>query len=648
MSNISGQLYVHTTHGIEQVDISEELMQGTMGRFCVNEKELWVQIDDNSSKSRVICYDILSEGELRRKMKYGEQDSILVAALIPDNEKVYVSCSTKGHQQQVIHLDGKGIPTVIIEGEQVVLDMASLKDNSLLVNHTNTKELHHYVAGKIKKVYELGKSITTLSSIKGVAYICTNSGYYTADIKNGKLELSGPFLPHLAVNSIFQCREGILWLSTYNNGLLILPDEQNRLFPIIDNSGRLNSIPAMMKVDDGLVVGTNNGMLVKVSDNKLKLLDEFPTKINQIQESGSKYIVAGSRGLWSWSAGRITDYLYRHTVKAMDVINDGKVLVSLNVRAEIFDIENSQVQYLTPLLDTRTYACKAMNEDSMLVGNTDGLFLYDVKKGKLDGPFLEHNISDIEEGDQCYYVSTFSNGVFKSDLLGRSQKLELSSDNIKDIDYAEGKLAIATGQGVLFYDETTGNEVRFNKYNYLPTDNVESVLLDDDVVWVGSEAGLCRVRLDNTKESKPLLAINRISVADSLVEIDALKTLSPAHRAIKFEYLATSFAKTGKLFYSYRLLGMDTSWVTTKIPEVSFSNLPPGDYEFQIKASDGDTETLPELVSFSVAKEWHEYFFARLLLLGLFGLLIFWLSRYYLQRRVNEEKIKEAENKKIE
>jgi hypothetical protein len=53
----------------------------------------------------------------------------------------------------------------------------------------------------------------------------------------------------------------------------------------------------------------------------------------------------------------------------------------------------------------------------------------------------------------------------------------------------------------------------------------------------------------------------------------------------KQEFIGLWFANPGAVHYRYRLVGFSNQWISTKDKIVTFPNLPPGNYTFELEAS---------------------------------------------------------------
>ncbi len=63
----------------------------------------------------------------------------------------------------------------------------------------------------------------------------------------------------------------------------------------------------------------------------------------------------------------------------------------------------------------------------------------------------------------------------------------------------------------------------------------------------------------------------------------------PGHSRVSFEYAGLSFSSPNKLRYRYRLKGFDRDWINAGTRTAAYyTNLPPGDYVFQVLAGNSD------------------------------------------------------------
>ena len=131
-----------------------------------------------------------------------------------------------------------------------------------------------------------------------------------------------------------------------------------------------------------------------------------------------------------------------------------------------------------------------------------------------------------------------------------------------------------------------------------------SIVAKDGRILVLGIGGLVEIdpaRLQSN-QTPPLLSINSLQVDDSLHYAQA-GLISPGDHRYIFDYSALSFVAPEKNQIRFRLIGQDKDWILSKGDNRAFyTNLAPGDYRFEIIASnnDGVWNNTPAVFSFTV------------------------------------------------
>ncbi|MFT4833097.1 MAG: signal transduction histidine kinase/ligand-binding sensor domain-containing protein [Psychroserpens sp.] len=171
------------------------------------------------------------------------------------------------------------------------------------------------------------------------------------------------------------------------------------------------------------------------------------------------------------------------------------------------------------------------------------------------------------------------------------------------IEDENGKLWISTSKGLVEFDPETDEKRIYTKANGLLSDqfNYNSAFKDaDGTLYFGSVAGM--VSFDPSSFSKndyrsPIfitgLQINNkeVEVSDngsplqqSVIRADKIE-LKPDESSFSIDFAALGYTAPETTEYWYKLEGLDDDWVNLKRKQnVSFTQLPAGDYIFKAKA----------------------------------------------------------------
>jgi signal transduction histidine kinase/DNA-binding response OmpR family regulator/ligand-binding sensor domain-containing protein len=171
------------------------------------------------------------------------------------------------------------------------------------------------------------------------------------------------------------------------------------------------------------------------------------------------------------------------------------------------------------------------------------------------------------------------------------------------------------------------------------------------IVWFGSDAGV--IRYDpyiqkNYAADFPAL-IRRVTVdEDSVIfggtVIEANKSFVPkvayAHNALRFEFAAPSFEAESENQFQAFLEGFDDHWSAwSKESKRDYTNLPPGDYRFRVKAKNiYQHESSEAVYAFKILPPWYRTWWAYGGYVLLLGLLVLTAHRVQHARLVKRER----------
>jgi ligand-binding sensor domain-containing protein/signal transduction histidine kinase len=229
------------------------------------------------------------------------------------------------------------------------------------------------------------------------------------------------------------------------------------------------------------------------------------------------------------------------------------------------------------------------------------------------------------------------------------------------------QLWISTSKGLVCFNPATQRMVVYTKSNGLPTDhfNYNSGFKDaDGTLYFGSIKGMVTFRPDKAPGHTPpppvfitgLQVNNReISAARdsgllkrSILYADRIE-LAYNRSSISMDFAALSYISPDMTTYRYMMTGVDENWTTIQPNrKVYYTNLPPGEYVFKVKATVNGAGGEPErqLTIHILPPFWASrlaYLFYALLITG----LGFYIIRSY-HRRTQKKKEKENFEAKID
>lgn len=220
-----------------------------------------------------------------------------------------------------------------------------------------------------------------------------------------------------------------------------------------------------------------------------------------------------------------------------------------------------------------------------------------------------------------------------------------------------GKFVFPTTEGIFIDDPKSKKTVKYDKYNGFTGVEPEQKRISEDAwgnVWVSSLKGLFVFNPGQLlrSQSKPALMFQSVRVSKNNVDwksvsLDSLD-FTHSYKNLIINYLGLSYSLAGNVRYQYRLRGFQDEWSQPIAErEVTFNNLPPGHYVFELKCNAGMPETQTETISLPVYIQpafWQTWLFKILIFVLLAG-VIAWLAIRY-QRKKHEKEIRKVNREK--
>lgn len=213
---------------------------------------------------------------------------------------------------------------------------------------------------------------------------------------------------------------------------------------------------------------------------------------------------------------------------------------------------------------------------------------------------------------------------------------------------SRGLLWLSTNKGLSCF-----NPVNVTFRNFDISDGLQSNIFNpgayqiasDGKMFLGGINGLNFFHPDDISESilKPAVRITSIrclNSEDNFSVKSELLNLSPNQNSLSFQFAAMDFTAPEKNQYAYKLTGIDKDWVNAgQMPLATYPGLPPGNYQFLVKASnhDGVWNETPASIAFIIHPPfWQTSWFYALCLLGIL------LGTYLMHRRLVRQKLREV------
>lgn len=427
------------------------------------------------------------------------------------------------------------------------------------------------------------------------------------------------------IESLTMDHEGNLWVSTYRGGINRI-SETKFLSYGVEEGVASEVVNVTFPEKEGVWVGTDDGLSYiqgqEVATYKL------PRETGQNRVRDIKRLTTGQ--------------LWLATHEGLIQIDEGKIIRELNTED---GLSNDRVRVLLESKDSTLWVGTSSGLDKLVGGQIVQSF------GQLDGLENEFIMSLLEDDLGNLWVGTNGGGIFqKTDLgfksLPPGQGLNsgvifqlfqdtqgwiwvgtntgvsvLLNEKVVSLQDAQGipvnavfqvqedkngDFWFTTDQGALLLD---GRELRavvkgelaavssqklYGKADGMLTREVTGAsimgMTTTGELWVPTLKGVTIIDPRNIpfNATPPIVAVERVIVDGE--DLSKMGWHIPAGRhRLTVEYTALTFAASESVKFKYRLAGYEEDWVdagTTRI--ASYTNLPPGEYDFQVIAANLD------------------------------------------------------------
>jgi len=426
----------------------------------------------------------------------------------------------------------------------------------------------------------------------------------------------------------------------------------------------------------------------------------YARTIYDIKETGDGELWMGTdRGIIAWKEGSqarllsrsMTPFIGDYEVKAFHRLHDGTMLVGLSGGVSIAlsetkgrmlkleedgrDFSNCQVQSFFEDHQRRLWIA---TEGEGIIRLTKDFMAHQYAPVKGNYP-IDDATAVYEDGDHHLWAISNSGGLFLYDDETDSFKpvnhlYHLGMGSIYSILGTDnGHIWLSTDKGLVRLTPSSKRGVATTFYNM--EDGIEAIRFSQNgafsygnELFYGSATGFFSFdpsRLGTSDSQTARLVVTELLIDDQPIDwIDSLQqrkitacqpfftkriTIPAGVKKFSVEFALLTYQKQEECSYAYRLEGYDHDWNMTEADErrATYQNLPEGNYELKLRATDsyGRTVELPYSISVKVLPPWYRTWWAYLIYALLLGAALYGISKWYkdrvnrrarLQQRVSE------------
>lgn len=432
--------------------------------------------------------------------------------------------------------------------------------------------------------------------------------------------------PGRYIYQITRGTNGDLWVATDERGAFKYNGKSfstyNTFFGLAGNS-----VKSILEFDSKYYFGTNKGLTI-LSGDTFKTISKnegmFNHEILSLTPSQDSTIWMGvSGGVVSCKNDSIVNYqsAFPDLAQVWSIKEDsrGDLWVGAYLGG-IYKYSKGDFIHMNSELGIEENNCLAIHEDykgNLWFGTFDGIYRYDVVSKEIlhinteDGLSSDLVYSFVEEKQYPYLWVGTNQGINRIDL----KKL------YKDNDPAIVQYGIDDG--------FVGVEC-----------NCHGAFLDEnDDIWFGTVNGLIKYDPKEKRkelggvESKTHISGVKIFYEDTVL-IDS-SSLPYESNHLTFSYKGVCHINPNKVKYKFRLIGFDKDWSPASVErQTTYSNLPPGEYSFQVISSnsEGMWNNTPATFSFSIERPYYLRWWFFLLTGSILFVIVYGMLKFRIDR----------------
>lgn len=551
---------------------------------------------------------------------------------------------------------------------------------------TSANEILYYQAGRWTLFTDpaLSKSGPTrdmLADANGTLWIGTQNGMFR--LHQGEIRKL-PDSPHQDADHIFsmcQTPEGNVAFSTFNNGLKLLQKRTFKAYTPQHGLPRGVSRCIVPHPDGSYLVGSTEGVS-RINTDSGRVENAYPelrdidvTDII-IKEPGHIFFSTYGQGLYVYRDGQMRIYtqdngLPSDTIYKMELMPNGVVALGTYSGLGLFDGEAfQQISVENGLSSNIVLSLLSIGpEDLLLSLASGGLSRY--TSGQIihlteNTPLARATVFHLSQDAEGTLWGGYSGGVFRIVPGGALEAYDLTGNFPRvNIFHAwhdnQGGVWLTSNSGLYRIDkewfdapDTDLNYRSFLKTDGLPSNNVTALSgahAATDVFWIPFNGGVVKLdpRRVHQDHTQPRVLIDRVvangkNLIDYPADTHTGTTFEPGLRYLRIRYTAPSFIADNRATFNYRLKGFE-DWQVTSQHEAVYTNLPPGDYTFEVTyGSHDEIDDSIERASFEFKLDpyFHQTTWFYVLIAGLLLLVGYCIN--YLRLRATRRQRERLEN----
>ena len=513
-----------------------------------------------------------------------------------------------------------------------------------------TKELYHFNSSSFElnllpknTLFERSESIRVYETDQSVWIAGTLPGAYFMD-KQITADSLAIYYGDYFISDVFKDKEGNILLSTFDKGVLVIPDTK---VPDVINTFKEDPVNALYSDSLlGLMIGTSKGKLLNYLDNKLVTInDKGKRPIEAIYGNNvSNLIIFDDGSIRAYNKKTFTiKSIIQSSLKDAIILSDNLIYLGTNrgiLKVTSDDLNTFETKVLKGM-DCRIYSIEYNPEDRCIYASTANGLHTIFPHGNIQPLLINNNViypNYLHFYNGSIYASTKANGIL---VIKNGKIASIIHPIINDQEEVLKKISInqntiiAESSNGLFQFDMNGKLLKsIHSIFGFSSKRIIDFAFHQNQLWVSHSGGVQPIDLNynKTNNRKPIINLNHVLVNDELINPLQTNTLNSNQRKIQFIFSSTTLRNHESIHYYFKLVGYDSNWniYSYESNQITYSALAPGDYTFYLKVENQGVYSEPIIYSFSISAPFYTRWWFITIAICSFIAVVWFIYRYQL------------------
>ncbi len=496
-----------------------------------------------------------------------------------------------------------------------------------------------------------------------------------------------------AMSSFLMDSSGLLWVGNWGEGLNLYNPKNAAVRTYGHSPYQLESltypdITSIIELDDGNFWVANQKYGIDILDPTIGVVGGFRPRENDLYTIGDPWVASmiqagdgtvwlGMRyfGLYRYDPSSqmfehfgLEDGLNSLSIYALHITPNNQLWLGTANGLSRLDLKSNRIQDLTnvenieAIKNVRIDNLNYTSDGFLWVASDNGLFALDISAQKLTKISPENGTANFVSDNFATGLLVDSNNQLLVATAQGIDRLVSWNGQYAEFESLSALVGNSPGQASNLIEDSLGRIWSSRGWIYPKEETYQNLLTaegwDAGTLWMGNyletqdgiylqggSKGLLMVKPERWQdwEYQPPLVITSLSVGNQYLPAASIASLSllPSSKSFSVEFSALDFTAPQQNQYAYRLLGYDEDWISTDASNrrATYTNLPPGDYQLQIKGTNRLGQWSEKQLALAITQlpAWHQTWLFRISILLSLLTLSFAAYRWRIQQLVRQK-----------